>query len=200
MRMPRLKIALFVFASTLAAAAWPGLISAQSSRGSSGRATSFGVGGGLTMPTGDYSDCCSTGWNLGGFVQWRQPNQVFGVRGEVQYNRNDIKPEFFSGVGNESGNSGIFNFGVDGVLEVAPQDNAIGWYLLAGVGMYNQKYSVSSFGNTASDSRSEMGFNAGGGLTFRMGGANLFVEGRWHTFKVDNTTFALIPVTVGLRF
>jgi len=194
MQAPKL-VRLFAAGLLAAVSMWPATVIAQKAR-----ATSLGVGGGFTMPTGDYSDCCSSGFNVGGFVQWRQPDQVFGVRGEVLYNRNDMKDEWINDLGGDSGNTGILSFDVDGVLEVAPRESSMGWYLLAGVGMYQVKTSVSVFGSSASDTQSELGFNAGGGLTFRMGGANLFVEGRWHNVKVDNATYAFLPLTVGLRW
>jgi hypothetical protein len=194
MHMPKF-VRLLAAIALVGISAWPGTLVAQKAR-----ATSLGVGGGLTMPIGDYSDCCGSGFNVGGFVQWRQPDQVFGLRGEVQYNRNNVKEAWIDTPG-VTGHADMLNFGIDGVLEVAPQGSSTGWYLLAGVGMYQSKFSFSgALGSGASDSKTELGFNAGGGLTFQMGGAKLFVEGRWHTVSIDNATYAFIPLTVGLRF
>jgi hypothetical protein len=192
---------------TLVCAVTPSLSMAQraSRRASSTeKSVSLGVGAGVSVPSGDLSDCCSSGFNAGGFVQWRPPNQVFGLRGDVQYHRLNIKEEFLAQEGADPGTTGnlaIWNFGVDGVMEVAPRTNAVGWYLLAGVGMYSGTTSVSESGvNVSLNDQSKVGFNAGGGLRFPVGGAKLFAEARWHTYKVDNATYSFIPITFGISW
>jgi opacity protein-like surface antigen len=183
-------------------AALPTTLSAQRSR-DRGRAVSVGLGAGVTVPSSDYSDCCKSGWNAGGFVQLRQPDQVFGIRGEVQYHRTDMKDLFLRDLGANPGTTGnysILGFGVDAVLEVAPQEASVGWYVLAGVGEYRIEASVAEAGIAVSETHSRTGFNAGAGLKFRLGGANLFVESRWHNVKDEDVTFAFIPLTIGLSW
>ena len=110
----------------------PFVASAQSAVGSP---WSLGVQGGATIPTGDFSDATNTGWNIGGYLQARPANQVFGIRGEVQYNRNNLKDEFIFEEGGDpltTGRISVLYGGLDGVLEVAPSAGGVGWYLLAG--------------------------------------------------------------------
>src|SRR6185503_13107464 len=103
MHMPKF-VRLLAAIALVGISAWPGTLVAQKAR-----ATSLGVGGGLTMPIGDYSDCCGSGFNVGGFVQWRQPDQVFGLRGEVQYNRNNVKEAWIDTPG-VTGHADMLNF------------------------------------------------------------------------------------------
>ncbi len=188
----------------LAAAAGlaPRVAVAQFAAPPAGKPVSVGIQGGLTVPSGDLGDVTKTGWNLGGYVQYRQPDQVFGLRGEVQY-RNDFTDRFLVDEGGSvgtTGHYGMLSFGADGVLEVAPQGRGIGWYLLAGPAVYRVEPSITDQDITVSSSDTKLGFNAGGGLRFRMGGANLFVESRYHAVSVGNTHFQFFPMSVGLSW
>jgi opacity protein-like surface antigen len=87
-----------------------------------------------------------------------------------------------------------------GVLEVAPQESSVGWYILAGGGLYNVKVSVEESGVDVSDSESKFGFNAGVGLKFRVGGASLFVEGRYHGVKAHESNFTFLPLSFGISW
>ncbi len=189
----------------LAAAAGlpPHTAAAQFAPSPASRPVSFGIQGGLTVPTGDLGDVTKTGWNVGGYVQYRQPEQVFGLRGEVLYNRSDFTDQFLLDEGGSVGSTGHYgflSFGGDGVLEVSPQGSGVGWYLLAGPAMYRVEPSYSEQGITVSSNFTKLGFNAGGGLRFHMGGASLFVEGRYHTVSNGSTHFQFFPVSVGLSW
>jgi opacity protein-like surface antigen len=182
-----------------AVAAVPATLSAQAAV----RTVSFGVQGGFTVPTGEYADAGESGWNVGGFLQWRPVNQVFGVRGELQYHRNDIKDSFLP-VGS-SGNFGVTYLGVAPVLEVAPAGSGIGWYLLAGVGMYRFSTSYSESDISVSTDETEIGFNGGAGLRFRFGSANLFAEMRYHGVHVSDpdagsSNITFMPFSIGISF
>jgi opacity protein-like surface antigen len=186
------------------AAAVPGILGAQAAV----RPMSFGVQGGITLPMGEYGDVAETGFNVGGYLQWRPANQVFGVRGELQYHRTDIKDEVLDDFSPDAtGNFSLLYFGVAPVLEVAPPESGIGWYILAGVGMYQVKTSVTETGIDVSTSESEIGFNAGAGLRFRFGSATLYVETRYHGVRVDDddattsaSDFNFMPFSIGISW
>jgi len=168
-----------------------------------GRPILVGVQGGVTLPMSDLSECCNAGWHAGGFVQFRQPASVFGLRGELQYHNNPIKDEFISSIDPASGATGNFSvlyFGGDAVLEVAPPGSSIGWYILGGGGMYVTKLSVSEGSIDVSSDKTKFGFNGGGGLRFRFGGASLFVEARYHGVKVEDANYTFLPLSIGLSF
>ena len=167
------------------------------------RPVTFGVQGGVTLPTGDYSDYGESGWNVGGFLQWRPENQVFGIRGELQYHRNDMKDQVIfdnGGSPGTTGNFGIMYLGVAPVLEVAPRESGIGWYILAGAGLYKVSSSISESGINVSADDNKFGFNAGAGLRFRFGSANLYAETRYHGVKVEDVNFTFMPFSVGISF
>jgi hypothetical protein len=191
-------------AAILAACAFTPTILAAQGSGSPGRAISVGLGGGVTVPSGDLSECCGSGFNLAGFLQWRQPDQVFGLRADAQFHRNDMKDTYLLQFPNAgAGTTGYYNIitvGGSAVLEVAPPGSAMGWYLLAGAGLYRAEASVTESNITVSSSDTQLGFNAGGGLRVRMGGASLFAETRWHTTKIEDATFSLIPLTIGISW
>jgi len=167
------------------------------------RAIQVGIGAGVTLPTGDYSECCKSGWNAGGFLQYRQPDQVVGLRVDLQYHGNDMKDEFLLTLGATPGTTGsgtILFGGAAGVLEVAPQESSVGWYLLAGGGIYQFELSVNESGISVSDSQTKFGFNAGAGLKFRVGGASLYVESRYHGVKVEDSNITFVPLSFGIAW
>jgi opacity protein-like surface antigen len=170
---------------------------------SKGRPVLVGVQGGITLPTGDLSDCCNSGWHVGGFLQYRQPASVVGLRGELQYHRNDLKDSYIASIDPTSQASGNFStlyFGGAGVLEVAPQGSGVGWYILAGAGMYMTKFTVSQGSVDVSADKTKFGFNGGAGLRFKMGGASLFVESRYHGVKVEDANYTFLPVSIGVSW
>jgi opacity protein-like surface antigen len=191
-------------AAAATAIALPAALSAQAAV----RPMTFGVQGGFTLPMGEYGDVAETGFNVGGYLQWRPANQVFGVRGELQYHRTDIKDEVLDDFSADAtGNFSLLYIGVAPVLEVAPAESSIGWYVLAGVGLYQVKTSVTETGIDVSASQSEIGFNAGAGLRFRFGSASLYVETRYHGVRVDDddattsaSDFNFMPFSIGISW
>jgi opacity protein-like surface antigen len=201
------KLRRFCLLASAAVIAAPALASAQQAV----RPVTFGLQAGFTMPTGDYKEVAESGWNAGGYVQWRPERQVFGLRGEVQYHRNDMTDEVIldnGGIpGETTGNFSLTYVGVAPVLEVAPAGSSVGWYVLAGVGLYRVGFSISEGGIDVSSSSNEFGFNAGAGLRFRFGAATLFAEARYHGVQVDDddpstssSNFTFMPFSVGISW
>ena len=200
MRSSQLRgiLSLVVAAVTVA----PTAVSAQSSPGPT-RPVLVGVGGGLTVPTGDFADGADAGFHVGGFLQYRPGTNPFGIRGELQYHRNDIKSDLFDELGapgDVTGHNSIFYAGAAGLLEFAPPDKDMGFFLIAGVGNYNDKVTVESGGVSASVSKNKIGFSGGAGLSFKVSSAKLLLEARIHSVKIEDTNFNFIPITLSIVF
>ncbi len=162
-----------------------------------------GFGGGQSYPTGDFGLDNRPGMNIGGFLQYRPGGALMGVRGELSYHRNDMKEALLSELGADPSTTGYWStlyMGVAGVMEVMPKGGLIGWYLVAGGGLYQIKPTISQAGVEMSLSETKPGFNAGAGMRIRMGGASVFLEGRYHGVKLDDTNYTFMPVAIGLAF
>lgn len=178
----------------------PTVGSAQSSPGPT-RPLLVGLGGGLTVPTGDFADGADAGFHVGGFLQYRPGTNPFGIRGELQYHRNAIKNDIFNGAGapgDFTGHNSILYVGAAGILEFAPPDKDMGYYLIAGVGNYNEKVKVDQLSGDVS--KSNIGFSGGGGVSFKVSSAKLMLEARIHSVKINDTNFNFIPISLNIVF
>src|SRR5215213_7298022 len=182
-----------------AGVAEPSAISAQSAPGPT-RPLLVGIGGGLTVPTGDFAQDANAGYNVGGFLQYRPGTNPFGIRGEVQYHRNEFSSEVLDDFNLSSGNTSILYIGAAGVLEFAPPDKDMGGFLIAGVGNYNRKVSAEGGSFGGSESLSDIGFSLGAGLAFKVSSAKLLIESRFHSVKIRDAHFNFIPITLSVVF
>jgi hypothetical protein len=74
------------------------------------------------------------------------------------------------------------------VLAVSP-------YLVAGGGVYRLSSS-----DAGSSSSTKGGWNAGGGITFGVGMAKLFIEGRYNNVSTEFIKTKYVPVILGISF
>ena len=74
-------------------------------------------------------------------------------------------------------------------------------YVLGGIGAYHTTISVTSGGSTASSSETKVAWNLGGGILYRIRGAELFLEARYiHVAAVsDFPKTAFLPIAAGIR-
>jgi hypothetical protein len=163
-----------------------------------------GLGAGGTVPTGDLGTFSEPGFNVGGFVQFRPPLSVVGVRGELQYHRNNFKQSWLDDLGVPPGTTahwGTLYLGAAAVMETMPPGSPIGWFLVLGGGMYDIKVTGSDGTMSASsEGVTKLGFNGGAGLRLRVGAASLYVESRYHHVPTDGETFTFVPVMFGVVF
>jgi opacity protein-like surface antigen len=75
-------------------------------------------------------------------------------------------------------------------------------YLLAGIGMYNFKLAVSSGNATVDTSKTKFTWNGGAGLSYRLGGAALFLEARYFDMAspFGGSDIKYVPIIAGVRF
>jgi opacity protein-like surface antigen len=179
----------------LAVAATP--LAAQTSR------PTFGIAGGLALPTGDLGNRHKSGYDIGAFVGFHPATSPVGFRVEGAFNQFDVK-----NVSNAHTN--IFDVTGNIVVGTTAAPGSVRPYLIGGLGVYNVKVEASATagGTTFSESRSstKFGVNGGAGLDLPLTGIAVFVEARLHYVFSDNGTNGLgynagfVPITVGLRF
>jgi outer membrane protein with beta-barrel domain len=162
------------------------------------QAMSFGVGGGVVVPTGTLSDGTSTGWSGSALVRVQPPLSPVGFQVDAFYTRFGLE-------GGVDGHSRMLG-GTANAVFAFPGASMARPYLIGGVGVYNGQTTVTGLGS--SDAQTKFGFNAGAGFDFGLGKAKLYAEGRFHAIMKavpdattgDEKTAYMIPLTVGLRF
>ena len=138
------------------------------------------------MPQSDFADNFKNGFNVTGSAGWHKWNSPLGLRLDVGYDRFSLK--------GASENASILS-GVGDVTLKIPQVLAVSPYLVAGGGIY--RLSSSGAGST---SNTKGGWNAGGGITFGVGMAKLFIESRYTNVSTEGVATKFIPVILGISF
>jgi hypothetical protein len=171
----------------------PALAGAQAAR-----PISFGVMGGLSLPTGDLGDAVESGYNITGSL-------YMPLRGKLKL-RGDVGYEGFAGKGSNSTASVDFNvLSLTGnvILPLGTDQTAGGIrpYLIGGGGLYRgtTKLNIAGLGS-GSESSSDLGINVGGGFEFTLSGFTTFAEARFVNVFGDGDSSRWIPVTFGIRF
>jgi hypothetical protein len=157
---------------------------------------SFGLGGGISIPTGSTSDALKTGWHGIALVRFKPAASPVGFQIDGMYHRLSVEDggldlDVTTQVLNGSANV-VFGFPVSETTRFRP-------YLIGGVGLYN--FDLKGDDAPANvESETDFGFNAGAGFDVGFGGGTFFVEGRFHNVFSEGTDTKLIPVSVGVRF
>ena len=157
---------------------------------------SFGLGGGVTLPLGDFGDAAKTGFHGTGLVEFQPASLPVGIRLDGTYHRigfSDLQ-EDFAGEGNFQMITGTLN-GVY-TFQTSP-DSKFHPYIIAGAGVYNFKANFEDFDD---DSETKFGINGGAGFNMGMGSASIFVEGRFHNVFTEGSSTNFVPITLGVRF
>src|SRR6266498_1982651 len=134
----------------------------------------FGLGGGVTIPSGSTSDALKTGWHGMGLIQFKPAGspvgfQVDGAFQQLKFELGGGKEQVIDGTGNI-----VYEFQVSPDTKFRP-------YLIGGGGVYNLK---DKFDDGASASVTKFGINAGAGFNVQASGVGVFVEGRFHNVFV----------------
>jgi len=150
----------------------------------------FGLGAGLSIPTGGTSNGLKTGWQGTALVQFKPASSPVGFQVDGAYNQLGFdggggKDQIINGTANV-----VYNFAVSSDSRIRP-------YLIGGGGVYNIK-AKPDVGISASDTK--FGINLGAGFNFQSSGVGLFVEGRFHDVLVSGSDFHFIPIIAGVRF
>ncbi len=146
------------------------------------------VGGGLSMPTGDYGDYAKSGWVVNaGFRPWQSADKRASIWAEGLYGSN--KHDGSSGdKTNLYGGLGSVTYNLTADASAVP-------YVIGSVGYLIHSYSP---GTSGFDSESEGGLGFGGGAG--VGVKKFYLEARYLTAKIEGSTTAFIMFTAGYTF
>jgi len=152
----------------------------------------FGIQGGASMPTGDFGDAASTGWNFGGQADYWM-NSQWGFGGDVAYHANSGSDTYnaqlvadpFFGPGTEAKFNTI-QYGVHTTYMIPTQGGQMFPYLQGGMGGYNVKSAIEGGLLPGEVSENKFGFNMGAGVDFHASPTmNLGVNGTYHYISAD---------------
>lgn len=160
----------------------------------------FGIGGGATLPLGDFADAASLGFHGNVLVQFAPAGSPVGVRVDGMFQRLGFHDDLAV-----DGNWQVISGTANAVYTFQTSDASMFHpYLIAGAGAYNVKSAPDDFD---SESVTKIGINAGAGFDYNAGGAVIFVEGRFHNVFMgdedaigESSSLNMIPITVGVKF
>lgn len=172
------------------------------------RALSVGLGGGGTVPVGDFANDVKTGWNGLAYFQYQPVSEgPWAVRAEAQYSSAKYTDDFLNFVGATAGDdltNKVLYAGASALYHVKG-GTGVRPYFIGGLGLYELTASLKDqSGISTSDSETGFGFNAGAGIRF--GGAlGFFLEARFHQFSItpeggEKSTSQFIPISFGITF
>ncbi len=182
------------------------------------RPVSLIVSGGATIPTGSFKDYHNLGIHGDASLLINVFGQALRLRPELTYGRFSISDKLSTALGLARAVRGAILptarnataaystsdvstlLGGFGNIEVPL---AAGLYVLAGVGAIDLKTDATTTG--ASFNATNLSYNGGAGLRFKLGGIAGFVEGRLNNIAVDKgkalfKDVRTVPVTFGLVF
>ena len=148
----------------------------------------FGVGGGLTLPMGNYADFDKAGWHVLGLIQLPISQSPIHLRFDAMYGQTSHKSVFGSGSTTLTGATGdlLYHLG-DRAAKVRP-------YVLGGLGVYNVDFGGSS------SSETKLAFGLGGGILFGVGTMHAFLEGRYMSVQISGSSLNFLPISLGVMF
>ena len=146
----------------------------------------FGVGGGLTLPIGNFGDVDKAGWNLVGLIQLPISQSPIHLRFDAMYGQTSHKSP-------ASGNTTLTGATADLLYHLGDHAAKVRPYVLGGLGFYN-----ADFGGGSSESKLAFGF--GGGILFGVGTMHAFLEGRYMSVQTSGSSLNFLPISVGVMF
>lgn len=179
-----------------------------------------GVHGGTQFPQNEINNAYDPGYNVGGMLGWDSQKSPLGVRLNASWNRlngRTLSNTTIDGV-NFTGavaNADLYSAFADAKLRIPfgrLLGSTSGLYAVGGAGMtYFRNFDrfTAVTGNTANQSRTgtfnpedvtRFAANVGGGVSWGLGPASLFVESRWVRVFTQNRNTDYVPLTVGLTF
>lgn len=171
-----------------------------------------GFSGGLAMPTGDFSDAASTGFNFGASGTWMfTPAVGVGVDlGYFMWNGSDELNDALTAIataaeGTPTDVEAKFSAIQAGghLMYMFPSSGSIKPWLKGGLGIYNFKFKTESDNSSyeGDDSESNMGINVGGGIN--MGSSpnmSYGIGAAYHTIFTEDESTSLFTVNLNVMF
>ena len=190
-----MKRALVGFAAA-AIAFVPAVSQAQAHRAPASSPVKFAIGAGVAMPMSDFADAVGTGFHVEGLGSKQLNGSAAFLRGELGFSMYGDKTYGggTSGKGNQLGAVADIGYNFASSSTVKP-------YVLGGLGLHRTSLTVENGGVSASDDNTAMGFNAGAGMRFKMGGHVAYLEGRYmNNGSWQGANIASFPIAFGVEF
>ena len=146
---------------------------------------SLSVAAGAALPMGDVGDGLKMGYNATVGLGFKPLLLPVGLRVEGMFNSFDVD---VTGI---DASLRTMALTANGTFALGP---AMPLYFIGGLGMYNNKFS------TASEGESDLGINFGAGFNIPLTGFGTFIEARYHHIMTEGTSYAIVPITVGIKF
>ena len=133
----------------------------------------FGLGGGVSSPTGDLSDGYKMGFNGGVYGDyWIKPDYAFGV--DITGNFLSAKDDIITALKTTAYpdpklKTTLINFGAHGIWAIPMKDAPAQPYITYGAGIYNFSTKLTGTAVESTDSQSKFGFNGGVGVDMKAG-------------------------------
>jgi hypothetical protein len=187
----------------------------------------FNIGGGPGFPTGDISNFANVG---GHFVVGGGANLThrFGFNGEFMWHDLPPNSSIVALTGASQGSARLYSL-TGNLLVHSTRETRLGFYGIGGIGWYHRSWEltadtlvpgaiclpsyawwgvgctnglVSSTVTLHAGSANGFGYNAGGGITFRIGESHVkvFTEVRYHHAFMHAVDTTVVPLTFGIRY
>lgn len=157
--------------------------------GLNAQATRLALGGGVTVPAGDYGSADKSGWHVLGVALVPIPTPHLALRFDAMYSHT-------SHTGFASGHTTLGGGIASAVWRLRREGPNLRPYLLMGLGFYDVR---SSTGGSGSTSKAGVAWGGGGGVSlFRVGPAFAFLEARYITIRTSGGATNLFPVSAGV--
>lgn len=163
---------------------------------------SVGLGGGVTIPTGDLGEAAGTGWHTGVAIEWRRVGAPWGLRISGDFHRFGLSEDL--GV---DGNIELWRWAGDFVWHFGESQDGgsqkLQPYVLGGLGYVNADVEVDDApaGVVSVPTEGRLDFIGGVGAVIPMGGKlGVNLEARYELATGDGGDITYIPLSVRIRF
>jgi hypothetical protein len=153
--------------------------------------TRFGIAAGIAVPTGDFGDRASSGFNVEGSVEFKPLTMPFGLRGDLFYNR------FGFDVSGLDGNITALGGALNAVFQMAGVGAAP--YLIVGPTITNYDEEIDGVPGD-SEGQTKIGAQGGVGVKFPLSGFTSKVEARYNTIFTEDSKTNMFIVNFGILF
>lgn len=145
----------------------------------------FGVGGGITLPVGDYATGDKAGWHVLGLIQFPISESPIHLRFDGMYSSTAHK--------GGSGSTHLTGGTADLLYHLGARRSSVRPYVMGGLGFYNVSV-------TGGGSASKFAFGLGGGILFGVGTMHAFLESRYMSIQTSGSSLTFLPISLGLMF
>lgn len=171
----------------------------------------FGLGVARAIPVGAYHALANgqgfnAGWQAMGLVVVKPPSLPVAVRLDATYGANTANDQLRTALTTALGRPSdeqvkLLGANLDLIYPRASSAR-LQPYALGGIGLYHVTISVTAGDSTTNNSGTKLAWNLGGGLTYRLRSAALFLELRYVSAAAVSgfPKTAFLPFAIGIRF